>query len=274
MPAYKPTQFWEESHSAVAAQDVNLGSGVRYVGGGQSALEAQALYRLRNLNARRILQASKLPPRAKIFELGSGGGYWVAFFQAFNPSVYVGSDLSTTAVERLSTIYPGHEFVQLVPADEGWSQIRGFGPYDLTLAIDVLYHITDDIAWTQSLERLCTNTIAGGLLLITDYFYEQPTDQPTKVHVKHRKMQEYLDVLAKYEFHVEAIQPMFYFLNRIISGPWRDHSRLLSPVLRTLSASSLGLKALGAVDAIATAVLRPMHPRCKMRFLLARRSDG
>jgi hypothetical protein len=272
MSCYKPTDFWETSHSTVPSSEIDRGVGVRHVGGGQSNLEAEALYRLRRLNAGRVLRKCKLPPNPKIFELGSGGGYWVDFFRRLEPKLFVGSDLSKTAVQRLLELYPDCEFVTMTPPEEAWSRIQSRGPYDLTLAIDVLYHVTDDKIWEYSLNQLCTNTAVSGLLLIADYFYEQPADQPSKTHVKHRKMQDYLDLLDKHDFRVEKIQPIFYFLNRIVDGPWRDHSKLMSPILRFLTARSIGLEFVRSLDAVLTAYLRPMNPRSKTRFLLARRT--
>src|SRR5436305_2521388 len=102
MAPYQPRDFWENSHSSVASNDVNLGSGVRYVGGGESDAEADALYRLRKVNTQRLLAKCNLPQAPRIFELGSGGGYWVEFFGHLAPRVFVGSDLSATARERLS----------------------------------------------------------------------------------------------------------------------------------------------------------------------------
>jgi hypothetical protein len=272
MSSYKPTDFWEASHSTVASSGVERGIGIRHVGGGQSNLEAQALYRLRHVNARRVLRKCKLPPNPRIFELGSGGGYWVEFFRRFEPKLFVGSDLSKTAVQRLSELYPDDEFIIMTPPEEAWSRIQSRGPYDLTLAIDVLYHITDNNAWEDSLNQLCTNTATSGVILIADYFYEQPVDQPSKIHVKHRKMQSYLNVLDRHNFKVEAIQPIFYFLNRIVDGPLRDHNRLMSSVLRFLAAQSIGLEFLRSLDSLLTRYLRPMNPRSKARFLLARRA--
>jgi Methyltransferase domain len=271
MESYKPNDFWETSHSAVPSFAVGRGIGVRHVGGGQSNLEAEALYRLRGLNASRVLRKGKLPPNPKIFELGSGGGYWVEFFRRLQPKLFVGSDLSKTAVQRLAELYPDYEFITMTPPEEAWSRIQSRGPYDLTLAIDVLYHVTDDKIWEHSLNQLCMNTAVFGLLLIADYFYEQPGDQPSKIHVKHRKMQSYLDVLDKHDFKIEAIQPAFYFSNRIVSGPWRDHNRLLSVILRLLTSNAAGLRFIESTDRVLTAFAQPMNPKCKTRFLLARK---
>jgi hypothetical protein len=274
MSAYKPHEFWERSHSHVSPDDVKLGFGIHHVGGGQSDSEAAAMYQLRRINANRVFRKCALPPNPKIFELGSGGGYWVEFFRRFKPSAFVGSDLSGTAVERLFSLHPDYQFITMEPPDHAWSRIESLGPYDLSLAIDVLYHITDDNVWANTLNNLCANTAASGLLLIADYFYEQPTDKPSTVHVKFRPMQAYLNLLDQNGFSAEQVQPVFYFMNRIVSGPWRDHNKLFSPVLHFLASNSAGLTLIRWVDAAVTAFLRPMNPRCKTRFLLARKAAG
>jgi len=268
---YRPTRFWESSHAAVTAEKVRAGIGMRHVGGGESDAEAAALYRLRGANASRVLRKCSLPANPRIMELGSGGGYWVEFFRQLDPEIFVGSDLSMTAVERLSSRYPDYKFVCMLETEQAWSRIQSLGPYDLSLAIDVLYHITDDKTWEDALNHLCANVAASGLLLIADYFYEQPAERQSQTHVKHRKLQDYLDVLDKHGFEVEQVQPVFYFLNRIISGPWRDHAKLYSPILRLLTSNFVGLRLIGMVDGVVTAFARPMNPKCKTRFLLARR---
>lgn len=274
MDTYKPKDFWEKSHSAISGDEVKLGFGIHHVGGGQSDSEAAALYRLRRANARRILDECDLPPNPRIFELGSGGGYWVEFFRGFKPATFVGSDLSKTAVDRLSSSHPDYKFIATQSDTDAWSRIRELGPFDLSLAIDVLYHITDDNAWAGVLNQLCENTASAGYVLIVDYFYNQPIDQPSKTHVKFRRVQEYLDLFDKHNLHVEQVQPVFYFLNRTVSGPWRDHNRICSPIIRSLTGNTLGLELLVALDLLITKVVRPMNPRCKARFLLARKTGS
>jgi 2-polyprenyl-3-methyl-5-hydroxy-6-metoxy-1,4-benzoquinol methylase len=270
MPAYQPENFWQKAHSAVDESAVKAGTGVRHVGGGANDLEAEALYVLREVNMHRILRKCAPPARPAIFELGSGGGYWVRFFAQMQPAAYVGSDLSETAVARLRTQHPTAAFVDMKSPD-AWPEIARRGPYDLCLAIDVLYHITDDGIWEGALRNLCQNCKEGGYVLIADYFYDQARENPSGSHVKHRTMQAYLDVLDEYGLRVEELQPVFYFLNRITSGPWRDHAKWLSPVLRALQSQSLGLRLLVALDRMATLLARPMNPKCKTRILAAMR---
>lgn len=271
MAQYQPEHFWQKAHSAVQDSAVKAGFGVWQVGGGANDREAAALYVLRTANMRRALAKCALRPAPKIFELGSGGGFWVQFFSDLRPSTYVGSDLSETAVTRLRVEYPGRTFVDMKLGDEAWQKISGHGPYDLCLAIDVLYHITDDRIWETALRKLCENCREEGFLLIADFFYEQVREHPSTSHVKHRPMQAYLEVLDECGLTVEAIQPVFYFLNRITSGPWRDHVKFVSPLLRALQSTALGLKVLIGLDWVITLLAQPMDPKCKTRILVARK---
>ena len=271
MSAYKASDFWERSHSSVSSSDVELGSGVRHVGGGQSNPEAEALYCLRQINASRVLRKCRLPANPRIFELGSGGGFWVEFFRQFDPSLFLGSDLSVTAVDRLQSLYPDCSFISMNEASAGWEQIGQRGPYDLCLAIDVLYHIVDDASWRMALSNLCKNCKPSGFLLLADYFYEQPRESPSTSHVKWRSIQAYLDVLDEYGFQVIHIQPIFYFLNRTVSGPWKDHTGLTAVFLKHMISSKLGLGVLTGLDSVITKFARPMSPKSKARFLLAKK---
>jgi hypothetical protein len=271
MDTYQPADFWEKAHAAAPADDINLGLGIHYVGGGVALRDAAALYKLRKLNLGRVLRKKRLPTRPKIFELGSGGGFWVEFFQQFEPQKFVGSDLSLTAVQRLSAKYRYCDFVHMNPEMNPWQEVAEAGPFDLCMAIDVLYHITDDTGWNDTLLHLCRNVTAGGLLLIADYFYERLVDRPSQVHVKFRKMSQYLSILDKENFAIEEIQPIFYLLNRTITGPFRDHTRFMSPVLRFAVSNPIALKLVTRTDSIITKFARPMNPSCTTRFLLARR---
>jgi hypothetical protein len=267
---YQPQQFWESAHSRVPTEDVRAGLGVRNVGGGRSSREAAAFYRARKINMGRLLKKVGLPTHPKIFEMGSGGGYWVNFFTAFQPSIFIGSDISSTAILRLGKAFPNYLFYCL-ENQTSWRSIEEKAPFDLCLAIDVLYHITNDEIWAENLSRLCNLCGAGGYLIIADYFYPQPTEQPSRIHVKFRTMQSYLEVFDRHNFNVEAIQPIFYFLNRIVGGPWKDQNRLTSALLRLLFGNRFGLGMVGRLDTLITGIARPMDPRCKTRFLLARK---
>src|SRR5664279_4694091 len=126
MRPYQPEQFWETAHSRVPAEKVGAGLGVRNVGGGRSSSEAAAFYRARETNMRRLLKKAQLPSHPRAFELGSGGGYWVNFFATLKPSLFVGSDISSTAAARLGETYANNLFYCL-QEPESWSKIADKG---------------------------------------------------------------------------------------------------------------------------------------------------
>ena len=244
-----------------------MGEGIRHVGGGQSDYEARMLYRLRRVAMNRVLKRLALPSPPRVFELGSGCGFWAGFLAEKGVREYVGSDLSPTAVARLSSAFPQYKFWSMDAAASGWDHIRQQAPYDLGLAIDVLYHIVDDAAWDLNLGELCR--VTRHAVILVDYFYEQPREPSS--HVKHRSAQMYVDVLARHDFRVAWIQPVFHLHNRIIGGPWADQNRVFSRCLRVARSSRAGLWCLTALDLLATKLARPMSPLCKARMLAATR---
>jgi SAM-dependent methyltransferase len=267
---YSPQSFWEEKHREVNQGDVKLGVGIQYVGGGQCEAETKALYQLRQLALQRTL--GKVTGEIKsIFELGSGGGFWANYFQRREIQNYFGSDISSTTVERLKEQFPKYTFACAEDTKSFWQSVVGKAPFDLCLAFDVLYHITNDADWEAALDGLCRATKSKGYLLIVDYFFSQVSEHASKCHVKHRPMQQYLDLLDKHGFDIVHIQPVFYLHNRITGGPWQDQNRVLSRFLRACCSNYFGITLLTWVDYLATAVIHPMNPRSKARILLARK---
>lgn len=269
--SYSPSTFWEEKHREVEQGDVKLGVGIQNVGGGQCEAERKALYYLRELALERTLKKSSGEIKS-IFELGSGGGFWANYFQKKGIQNYFGSDISPAAVQRLKEQFPQYAFASAENLRLFWQSISEKEPFDLCLAFDVLYHITNDVDWEMAMNGLCRSTKSKGYLLIVDYFFEQVIEHPSKCHVKHRAMQQYLNLLEKHRFNVVHIQPIFYFHNRITGGPWQDQNRIFSRFLRSCSSNYVGIALLTWFDYFATAVFRPMNPRCKARILLARKS--
>ncbi|MFZ4773871.1 MAG: class I SAM-dependent methyltransferase [Terrimicrobiaceae bacterium] len=268
---YNNKTFWENAHHSKLEDDSTISVAIREVGGEDSPLGAQALYILRRLGLSRLLKKVNLTNAPSIFEVGSGGGYWSGYFQTrFTLGRFTGSDISPTAVERLKGLYPKYQFHCLLE-NNAWKDIEQAGPYDLCLAIDVLYHITDDQQWDFVLRQLLGQVGDGGYAVISDYFFAEAREHPNHLHVKHRHLQAYLDIFELCGFSVIEIQPIFYLLNRVKTGPFRDHNRILSAILRRLSSFRIGLFILVGVDRLICKYLRPMNPSCRNRMLLVKR---
>lgn len=276
---YEPSGFWEKTHSEVPAQYAGRGEGIRSVGGGSNAREAVFLYRLREAALRRALAKARKAELArkteKIFEFGCGNGYWLDAMPSLvgtDKFQYTGADISPTATQRLAERYPEFCFVCLADAERGWEKIAARGPFDLTLAIDVLYHVTGDAVWESSLRRMGSVTAPGGLFVFSDYGYHEPKANPSRSHVKHRAAQQYLDLLEECRFSVVGIVPEFYFFNRIKYGPWRDHGALGAAAWRIADSFPPAMHLMYWADRVIAPSVRPMNPRCKTRLFVCRKS--
>jgi SAM-dependent methyltransferase len=281
MNNYQPSKFWENTHADVNDELVRGGRGIRSVGGGASAVEADYLYRLRRRAFQSALQTAKetVPScgNLKIFEFGCGSGYWLTQLPALlghSGFSYTGADISPTAIRRLQSNYPDSTFVCLDDISQSWARIESGAPFNLTLAIDVLYHITDDTIWRDTFRRLVRLTSADGFFIFSDYGFAQAQEHAIKIHVKHRPLQMYLDELDQLDMSVVAIAPKFYFFNRIKYGPWKDHSRLTAAIWRLADSFPIVMHLLYMLDSQLIRVIRPMNPRCKARFFVCRRLEG
>jgi SAM-dependent methyltransferase len=276
--SYNPKHFWEQTHSEVPTERAGKGEGIRSVGGGSCVTEALYLYRLRTIAMRRAVSAAQKNgmrnDAVRALEFGCGSGYWLQALPSLlgtTDFTYTGADISETAIARLEKNYPRQSFVCLHDPAIGWQKIATRAPFDLTLAIDVLYHITDYNVWRSSLRQLSANTAPGGFLIFSDYGYTEPKANPSSTHVKHRSAQEYLDELENNALDVLAVVPKFYFFNRIKYGPWRDHGIALAAVWRLADKYRFAMHMLYLADCLLPRLTRPMNPRCKTRFFVCRK---
>ncbi len=278
---YQPQSFWERSHSQVKEEDMGLGEGIRHVGGGTSILEAKYLYKLRLRALQRVIgklipqiAASRPADPLKIFEFGCGSGFWIQHFSNILSPIeikYFGSDISKTAVARLQYRHPDFFFACMENAQIGWERIFEKAPFDISLAIDVLYHITEDRIWRESLGNIAKSTKLGGFFIFNDLGYSQANPCPSKSHVKHRPLQTYLDELEAGGFEVIHIEPVFFLFDRIKYGPFRDHSKPMAALWRLADRFPFFLRMLFLIDCGVTQLLRPLDARCKNRFFLCKK---
>jgi 2-polyprenyl-3-methyl-5-hydroxy-6-metoxy-1,4-benzoquinol methylase len=66
--------------------------------------------------------------------------------------------------------------------------------FDLTLCLDVLYHVVDDDNWEMAVRNLARHTQRGGFLILLDQLRDQP-ERPAP-HVRFRTRQMYDTVLT------------------------------------------------------------------------------
>jgi len=277
---YNPESFWETAHHEVDEQEAGLGEGIRHVGGGGGILEARYLYALRGFALQRVCDRISLQTSSadsvplEVFEFGCGSGYWISRLTRLLEPLqihYSGVDISPTAIVRLQNRHPECFFTCMENPGAGWTKLFERKPFDISLAIDVLYHITDDDAWTTTLRNIAKITKPGGYFIFSDLGYSQPRSNPSKSHVKHRSLQAYLDELESGGFEIIHIEPMFFFFNRIKYGPFRDHSKLVAAMWRMADHFPFLMRGIYWIDRGVTKFLRPLDPRCKKRLFLCKK---
>src|SRR5262249_53758984 len=86
------------------------------------------------------------------------------------------------------------------------------GTMDLCVAIDVLYHIVDDLRWEQALRNLCRLLGAGGRCTLTPESSRLSSER-LPPHVSRRSRWAYEDVLAAEGMERVGIRRVFVFMD-------------------------------------------------------------
>ncbi|MEX2527414.1 MAG: class I SAM-dependent methyltransferase [Gemmatimonadota bacterium] len=180
------------------------------------------MYRARVRTTRGVvprLLATGLPRSgARILDVGAGRGFWVEFWsrELESPRIW-GVDVAPAAVEALRARFPEHRFA-VADASSPGALPEVAGGFHLVQAYDVLYHITDDRRFRQTLRALGSAVCPGGLLLVTDNFPSE--DVSTRPHVRLRAPESYERELPGFQLVADVPQ---YLLLNVPSGirrPW------------------------------------------------------
>jgi SAM-dependent methyltransferase len=162
------------------------------------------------------------------------------------------------AVERLRRRYPSTDVVQLdIGGDPAGLPRRRF---DVVSVVDVLFHITDDLAYRRAFENLSALVRPGGLLVLSENFLHSSASTGTQQ--VNRSITEIESLLRGAGFEPLLRRPMFVLMNYPV-----DSSSVLHRLCwRTLV---LAMAAWNPLGAVVGAVLYPLE-----RLLVARLREG
>ncbi len=118
-----------------------------------------------------------------VIDLGCGDAAQLGLLEL--PDDYVGVDVSPAALVRCATRFPGRRFI--TPAE-----LRTVSPAQLTLALDVLYHLVEDDVFTATMRNL----FAWATRFVVIYASNLDAPSPA-THVRHRR----------FTAHVAATEP-------------------------------------------------------------------
>ena len=111
----------------------------------------------------------------KVLDIGSGSGFYVDRWRRLGADV-TGVDLTDVAIEQLASSYPEYRFIRADIGRPLEGELNALtGSFDVISAFDVLFHITDDAAYTRALMNVGHLLRPDGLFLWSDDFLHRPT---------------------------------------------------------------------------------------------------
>jgi SAM-dependent methyltransferase len=175
-----------------------------------------AAYGLRLRALQQALQkAGCLPPHFGVFEAGFGVGFYLQFWHQIGCARVVGVELSARAWRNAQSRFPNFDLrmADIATLTQAGDWLRLQSSFGLVTAIDILYHVVDDITAQCALRNLANLVVPGGVLIFTDKFpCGSATVQESSI-VRRRPFRWYTAVLTPEGFECEAMIPVFWCMD-------------------------------------------------------------
>lgn len=158
-------------------------------------------------------------PHARILDIGSGTGFYVALWQQLGAQSVTGSDLTQAAVDRLRDRFRDAQFLRLDIGDA--EDVLTDGVYDAVSCIDVLFHITDDERYASALQSIGRAVRPGGYALLSENFVHRGVERgPNQVN---RPKEWTTELLDRAGLDIVRRTPMLFLMNAQVDSPrlWR-----------------------------------------------------
>jgi len=212
-------EYWEKR----LGEDWSL-QGVGYLGFGLPY--NSWLYRLRRLILNRHLATFNVDlTKARILDVGSGTGFWIETWRALGAKKITGSDLTAVSVERLRAEFPGTPIEQIDISNKSEASVFA-NQFDIVSAFDVLFHITDDSQFSESILNIAQCLSPNGYFVFSDNFVHGKAKRA--IHQVSRSLEEIEKILACSGLTVVRRVPVFVLMN----APLDSRSRLAMQVWR------------------------------------------
>jgi hypothetical protein len=126
----------------------------------------EAVYTRFRSNTTAMVHRNRVLPVARAFDVGTGWGYWIDFWQAQGVSEVDASDFTEASAASVSRRFPRNRVVVSDVSDVG--AFTDLKPYPLVSCMSVLLHVVDEKRFTMALRNLASVVEVGGYLVVAD----------------------------------------------------------------------------------------------------------
>jgi SAM-dependent methyltransferase len=196
---YRPESYWSERLSD--GFDLRTTGQFEY-----SQAYNDWLYRAKRYALRACLRG--VAPGASALDVGSGVGWVVQQLKDRGLRVE-GCDIAPIAVDELGRRFPDSSFFALALGSEPIP--RPDSTYDVVTALDVTYHITEDVLWTAAVSEIARVLKPGGRLVISDGLGDADRVPAPHVHFRSRQTWAQVEPLG---LEISEVRPYFRWLSR------------------------------------------------------------
>ena len=216
-----PGEYWQNRLTANYSLD---GTGFQALGQEYN----RWMYRIRKVIVRKAVKRtiSKLDVK-DVFDIGSGTGFYIEMWIKLGASGVIGSDITDVAVLNLRQNYPSNEFFKLDIGQEVLPDELSAKKFDIISAFDVLFHITDDVRYSNAILNINHLLRKDGIFLFSENFLHR--DALRSQHQVSRPLASIERLLQEAGFTILDRIPMFVIMNapvdtnnRILPSTWKS----------------------------------------------------
>jgi 2-polyprenyl-3-methyl-5-hydroxy-6-metoxy-1,4-benzoquinol methylase len=232
--AYENRTYWKALHNVERGKLTAVG----YSEMGEGFNRATYSLRLRAMF--RLLERARLTAIDEVLEAAVGVGAYAPLWKSLAVRAWTGVDLSPDAISSLRERFPDDRFEVVDLTREGeLASVLEQRTFEVVTAIDVLYHLVEEDAFTRALTGLAERVRSGGSLIVSDVFCPEPARVAD--HVLRRPFATYERILSPLGFSLVAREPVFGLLGDPVpraGHPVRDAAlynawRVFAKVVRT-----------------------------------------
>ena len=216
-----PGEYWQNRLTANYSLD---GTGFQALGQEYN----KWMYRIRKVIVKKAVKRmiSKLDVK-DVFDIGSGTGFYVEMWIKLGARGVIGSDITDVAVLSLRQNYPSNEFFKLDIGQEVLPDELSAKKFDIISAFDVLFHITDDVRYSNAILNINHLLRKDGIFLFSENFLHR--DVLRSQHQVSRPLASIERLLQEAGFTILDRIPMFVIMNapvdtnnRILPSTWKS----------------------------------------------------